>query len=195
MDVRTMQNRSKELRPAAALAGLLSAGVLIWHASAATFTSTTAAPSNSFTAGTVTLGDDDSSTALFSLSGLKPGNTGTKCIVVTFTGSLASTVKLYMTAASSSGTAGTYIDLTIDEGTGGSFAAGCGSFVAGTRIYSGTLANFATTSTGFASGVGTFAPAANGNTKVYRFSYSIQDNDGAMGRSAGLGFTWEAQNS
>jgi hypothetical protein len=195
MNVRTWPRKLREGRPAAAVLGLLCAAAFIWHASGATYTSTTVNPSNSFTAGTVTLGDDDSTTALVTVTGLKPGSTDTKCVVVTFTGSLASTVKVYSTASTYSGSAGAYINLTVDEGTGGSFAGGCTAFVSGTQIYSGTLANFAGTYTTFANGIGSFAPTTNGNTTVYRFSYSITDNDSAMGLTAGLGFTWEAQNT
>src|SRR5687768_9296799 len=49
------------------------------------------------TAGTVALTDNDSGTAMFSMSNAKPGATDSGCITVTSTGTLPSLVKLYGT--------------------------------------------------------------------------------------------------
>src|SRR5262245_56233961 len=77
---------------------VLASGGLVWQSSYSAFSATTSNPTNNWTAGTVALSDDDSNTAMFTASNLKPGATGTKCIAVTSTGSLASTVKLYGTS-------------------------------------------------------------------------------------------------
>src|SRR5919205_1280896 len=69
------------------------AGVGTWSA----FTATTANSGNTFAAGTVAIGDNDAAGAMFSLSGLKPGDSDAGCIQVTYTGSLAANVKLYGT--------------------------------------------------------------------------------------------------
>src|SRR3712207_7319239 len=45
------------------------------------------------------LSDDDSGSAMFTATGLKPGSTGTKCIQVTYGGSLAAAVKLYVSSS------------------------------------------------------------------------------------------------
>jgi hypothetical protein len=132
---------------------------------------------------------------MFNATGLVPGSTGSKCIVVTFTGNVASSVKLYTQAASYGGTLGPYLDMTMEQGSGGSFAGGCGAFTPTGTIYSGTLANFAASNTDFSTGIGTFTPNANGQTRVYRFTYSLADNNNAQNKTASIGFTWEARNT
>ena len=176
-------------------AGLVTGAVLVWNASDATFTATTSSGVSSWSAGSVAVADDDASTAMFALSNLIPGSTGSRCVVVTYTGSVAASVRLYATAGSSAGTLGGYLDLVVEQGTGGSFTGGCGAFTPGATLYSGTLAGFAAGATSFAAGLGTFAPTGSGQAAVYRFTYTLQDDNAAQGRSGALGFTWEARNT
>jgi hypothetical protein len=167
-------------------------GALVWQSSYAAFSATTSNPTSNWTTGTVAIGDDDGGTALFTATGLKPGSTGQKCILVTSTGSLASTVKLYGTGLT--GTLGTDIDLVVEEGTPGTFSS-CSSF-SGSSLYNGTVAGFAGASTNFATGVSAWAPAGTGSpTKTFRFTYTVKAASTLQGATAGLGFTWEAQNS
>jgi hypothetical protein len=177
-------------------------GLVVWQSSYSAFSSTTVNPSNSFASGSVVLADDDSGTSMFTATLLKPADTGTKCIVVTSTGTLASTVELYATSYSTTLALSTYLDMVIDEGTGGTFASSgptsCTGFSLGTNIFTGTLATFGTTKTSFATGVGTWAPAGTGSpTKVYRIKYTLNASTPNTSQSgtAALGFTWEAQNS
>jgi hypothetical protein len=127
-------------------------------------------------------------------------DTGTKCIVVTSSGTLASTVKLYQTGYATTNALGTYLNMVIDEGTGGTFSTSgptsCTGFSLGSNIYTGTLAAFAA-KTSFANGVGTWAPAAGTVTKTYRIAYTLDTAtpNTSQGGTASLGFTWEAQNS
>ncbi|MGI5164924.1 hypothetical protein ACQEU3_11275 [Spirillospora sp. CA-253888] len=174
--------------------GILASGALIWQTSHAAFTASTENPGNNWKAGSVALSDDDSGAAMFDASGLKPGSTGTRCIKVDYNGDLAASVKLYGTSVS--GALGSYLDLQIEEGTGGG-SADCAGFAASGTAYSGTLANFGATKTGHASGVGTFAPTASGQSRTYRFTYLLQPTtpDSAQGTSANATFTWTAQTS
>jgi len=183
-------------------AAVVVSGLLVWQSSYAAFSVTTVNPTNTFSSGSVVLGDDDSGSAMFSPTLLKPADTGTKCIVVTSTGTLASTVKLYATSYSTTNSLASYLDMVIDEGTGGSFATSgptsCTGFTLGTNIFTGTLASFGTTKTSFATGVGTWAPAGTGSpTKTFRFKYTLSAStpNTAQSGTAGVGFTWEAQNS
>jgi hypothetical protein len=179
---------------AAILIGWAGSGLLVWQASYAAFSATTVNNGNSWTAGTVALADDDSAATLFTATGLGGGATGTKCIKVDYTGTLASTVKVYATGALTGTGLGTYIDLTIEEGTGGTFAS-CTGFSSGGTIYSGTLAAFVSAPhTNFGNGVGTWAPSGTAS-KVYRFVYTVQSNNAAQGLNVTAGFTWEAQNT
>jgi hypothetical protein len=179
------------LRWAAAPAAVLASSVMVWHASSAAFTATTSNGPSNWSAGTVTLSDDDSGTAMFNVSGLKPADNGSKCIAVTYDGSLAANVKLYASAA---GTLGSYLDLTVEQGTGGS-SGSCSGFTPAATIYAGTLAGFASSASNYATGVGGFAPTGSAQTRTYRFTYTVQNNNAAQGASASGTFTWEAQNS
>jgi len=181
---------------------IMVSGLLVWQASYAAFSSTTTNPTSNWTAGSVALTDDDSATALFTAASLKPGSTGTKCIVVTSAGTLASAVKLYGTTYSTTGALGSYVNLVIDEGTGGTFASSgptsCTGFSSPVNQFTGTLAAFASGNTNYASGVGAFAPTGSGSeSKTYRIAYTIDaaTPNSAQGGTAAMGFTWEAQNS
>lgn len=171
---------------------ILVSGALVWQSSYAAFSSTTDNPTSNWTTGTVALSDDDSGSALFTATGLKPGSTGAKCILVTSTGTLASAVKLYATGLS--GTLGSDIDLVVEEGTPGTFSS-CASFT-GSSLYNGTVAGFAGSSTNFATGVGAWTPTGSGSaSKTFRFTYTVKSSSTLQGATAGVGFTWEAQNS
>lgn len=177
----------------ALLLGLLGSGVMVWQGSAAVFSSTTANGSNSWTLGSVTLADDDTGSALFTATGLAPGATGSNCITVTYSGNVATAVKLYASASADASAAAQYLDLTIVEGTGGGFGS-CGAFVAGTTIYTGTLATFTSTKLAYGSGVGTWAPSSAGS-KVYKITYTLNAAVPSAKQSAvtTCTFQWKAQ--
>ncbi len=162
------------------------------------FTSTTTNSGNVFSAGTVVIGDNSSGGVIYNFTGQKPGVAQTGCIKVTYTGSLPATVSLY--TASSSGTLGQYVTLTIDKVTYSSAPTfpSCGSPSSSTQIFSGTLSGFTTSDTNFATGVQAF-PASqtqwNQNDSLYyRFTLTLQSNNSAQGLSSTTGFTWEADN-
>ena len=168
------------------------------------FTATTANAGNTFAAGSVVIGDNDSNGAMFSMSALKPGSNDEGCITVTYTGTLAATVRMYGT------TTGTgldpYINLVVTRGTIASpsfdscagFSADASDYIgAGAGIvYSGTLAGYADN---YAAGL-VDAPSATetwnqNEVHTYRFAVSVADNDLAQGLNATQTFTWEARNS
>jgi hypothetical protein len=173
------------------LVALLCSGALIWRSSDAAFSSKATNPGDSWSAGQVSLTDDDAGAAMFSVTGLKPGSYGSKCIAVTYTGNVASSVKLY--ASASSGTLNTYLSVTVEQGTVGNFA-GCGSF-SGSTIYSGTLGGFISAKNSFATGVGSWTPSTNGTDQVYKISYQLLADNAAISLSSTCTFTWEAQNT
>jgi hypothetical protein len=187
---------NKLVAGAAVPLAVLASGGLVWQSSYSAFSATAASPTNNWTAGSVALSDDDSNTALFTASNLKPGSTGAKCLVVTSSGSLASTVKLYGTSYSTTKSLADSINLKVEEGSGGSFS-NCTGFSASSTVYDGTASSFGTTKTDFASGVGSWAPAGGTATKTYKVTYTVSAStpDSAQGGTTALGFTWEAQNS
>jgi hypothetical protein len=180
--------------------GLL--GALAGFGAFSAFTSTTANPGNSFAAGTVALGDNDAGAAFYSLSNQKPGSSTTKCIKVTYTGTLDADVKLYTT--SSIGSLGQYVDLTITPGTQPtSTFPDCTSFTpdAGGAIFNNTLQNFATNHASYATGLSDYPGSSTkwvtNDAVVYRFVLTLQSGtpDSAQGGSTGAhSFTWEARN-
>jgi hypothetical protein len=180
---------------------ILLSGAMIGTASYAAFSATTTSPASNWATGSVALSDDDSTTALFSATNLGPGSTGTRCIAVTSTGSLASLVRLYGTGAATTNGLSSYITLAVTQGTGGTFAGGCAGFtplVSGSAVYSGSLANFGSTATSYATGLGTWAPTGTASeTRVFRFVYTVDAAapNTTQGGTASIGFTWEAQNS
>src|SRR2546423_3776093 len=74
---------------AAALAvGFLISAAVVWQSSRAAFFATTENHNNRFSAGTVTLTDNDSDGAMFTALAIKPGDGGSACVKVTYGGSL-----------------------------------------------------------------------------------------------------------
>ena len=172
--------------------GLLGSSALIWHTSRASFTATTSNGTNSWSTGTVSLNNDGGATALFTATGLTPGSTGSHCITVTYGGSVGAPVKLYGSSLLQQNGLGSYVDLTVEEGSGGSFASCIGFSPSGT-IYNGTLAGLAAVNS-YASGVGTWTPTTNGQTKVYRFTYTLDAAapNSVQSSTASITFVWEA---
>lgn len=190
-------SRKQLIAGAAIPAAVIASGGMVWASSYSAFSATTANPTNNWSAGTVALSDDDSNSALFTATNLKPGATGVKCIAVTSTGSLASTVKLYGTSYATTNGLADNINLKVEQGTGATNAS-CAGFTGGSTLFDNTLSSFGTTKTAFASGVGTWAPTGTASeTKSFRVTYTLSavTPDSAQGGTAALGFTWESQNS
>jgi hypothetical protein len=178
----------------------------------AAFTATTSSV-GTFSAGTVTITDDDSAAALFTATGLKPGDTASKCIAVTYTGSLANQVRLHVGVTETDGGGGAVVNAVLDDhltvavdydaSTNGTFA-DCGDFASDGSIFTGTLGAMATAHSnygngrplGSANGATAWTPATNA-VRVFRITYTLASNapDTVQGDTAVATFTWEAQNT
>jgi hypothetical protein len=180
---------------AGVVVGVLGSAVFVYQGTSAAFTDSTSNGANTWSSGSVALSDDDSGAALFSTGPLVPGDSGSRCIAVTYSGTVTAGVRLYATAVS--GGLAPYLDLDVEEGAGvgnvGS-AADCTGF-SGTSVWSGTLASFGTAATSWASGVGSFAPTGAGQVQVYRLTWTLDATapDAVQGQSAAGTFVWEAQ--
>jgi hypothetical protein len=168
--------------------GVLTSGSLVYGASYSAFSSTAVNPPNQWSAGTVALTEDSGAGVLFNLTGVRPPTTGSKCITVTYNGNVAAQVKVY--ASSTSGGLLPYLYLTVEQGTGGSYAS-CTGF-SGTTLWGPNTANNLTATT-WATGLGTWSPNGSGQTRTYRFSWSLVDDEKAESTTANLTFAWEAQ--
>jgi hypothetical protein len=141
----------------------------------------------------VDLSDSDAGTAMFGGETLIPGVSLDRCIEVNYAGAdNPGPIVLY--AAATSGDLAPYLDLTVHMGsaTAGTFG-DCGSFAATASIYSGTLADFASTHSSYATGRGTWNPSGDHESRTFRFRVTVQDVPAAAGRSASFGFTWRTE--
>lgn len=182
----------------AALLSLVLVLFAVMRVSSAALSATTQNTGSQWTAGDVAISDDDSTSAMFAVSNMKPGEPATKCIEVTYTGSLDAAVKLYGATTAGDGLE-TYLDLTVERGTPGNFS-GCGAFSSTETVYTGTLAGFLTSHTAFGGanpGAGTWAPTggAPDDDMTYKFTVTLQDNNAAQSLTTTTTFTWEAQNT
>ena len=197
---KAIEGRGRKAFLSLLLVGLV--GVVAGVGTFSAFSATTQNEGNTFSAGTVAIGDNDAGGVMFNLSNQKPGVTTSKCIKVTYTGSLDSTVKMY--TPSTPGAGAQYINLTITPGTQTtSTFPNCDSStftpVSGAPTYSGTVQGFDNTHNAFSNG---FASNPLNGTKwvtndalVYKIDMSVQDNNSAQSATSGsLQFTWEAQN-
>ena len=166
------------------------------------FTATTQNAGNELTSGTVELSDNDSGAALYNSTGLKPGETLSRCIKTTYTGSLPALVRLY--SPSTPGPLAQYVELTITQGTQASStfpnSAGFSPDATGT-IFTGTLQGFEQTRNSYANGLATVPTGksswSTGEALVYRFQTTLSASapDSSQGWSTGShSFLWEARN-
>jgi hypothetical protein len=199
MNARSLRSR-KVLRWAALPVAIAASGFLVSQASYAAFSANTDNAANNWTSGTVALADDDAGAAMFTATNLKPGSTGSKCIVVTSSGSLPSVVKLYGSGSTTTKALNTFLDVTITAGNGGSFG-NCTGFTplaGGGSVFNGTLAGFASSATNYGNGLGSWTTTGGANeTRTFKIDYTLQSGapNSAQGGSASIGFNWEAQNS
>jgi hypothetical protein len=178
------------IRLTAIAAALLMLTVLTVTRSQAAFSDTTANAGNSFASGSVVLTDDDTDTAMFTVTAMTPGTPAVECLTVTYSGSLTpADIRMYGT---SSGALAPYLDTTIEVGTGGSFG-NCAGFTPSGTIFNNTLANFSTTHTNWTSGLAAFTAATNPTSRTLRFTVDVQNNPLAQTKSASADFTFEAQ--
>jgi hypothetical protein len=139
--------------------------------------------------------DDDSGSAMFTMTDMAPGDTDAECILVTYNGSLQSDVVLYVSPGDLTGTGlDSYLDLTVERSVGGIGSFGNCTGFSGNLLYDGTLDGFSSAYTNFSKGA-LWLWANTGDGSVYRFTVQLQDDNAAQGLNATVTFTWEAQNS
>jgi hypothetical protein len=170
-------------------------GTVAGVGSYAAFSDNTSRGSNSFEGGTVTLSSNSAATPIYSLTSRSPGDIGERCVRITYSGSLASTVRLYRGSFSGGTGLESYITLTVTRGTG--TQTDCSDFSSAASVYSGTLAAFPSTYAGGlaltnAGGSGTWS---QNDAVTYRVTATLQNNTAAQGLATGThSFTWEARN-
>jgi predicted ribosomally synthesized peptide with SipW-like signal peptide len=185
--------RSTSLRlaaSAAALSVIVGAGA---YGTYSAFTDTTDNTGNTFAAGTIDITDDDAGTAMFTLTGMLPGQPATtRCINVSNVGTSPFANVALSGAVGGTGLA-TSLTVVVDRGTGatGGAAFNCAGFTVVTpNIVTGALSAFPTTASPVNDATG-WAPAA---VKSYRFTVTLPSTapQAAQGLNATLAVTWTA---
>lgn len=182
----------------ALLASLALVSTMVLRTTDAAFSETTANSSNSLTFEDITLVDNDTGSAMFTVVDMVPGDTVTRCIRVTYGGDVDVDVKVYSTGLTDASSVATHLDMTIEEGSDSSAVDGdlaCDTFTPdGAAVLTDTLSNFATNNIAHGSGVGAWAPSTGG-TKDYRIVITLGSDtpNSAQGAAVtAIEFTWEA---
>jgi hypothetical protein len=167
---------------AAAVSALLIATLVVNRSSEGLVTDGSVART-ALASGTISLNDDDSGRALFDLSNMAPGRPIVQCLEVEYAGSIVPVDMILL--VESAGDLGPYLNLSIDEGSGGGFEA-CETFVQSVRLYDGTLSDIAS---GDPLRVGVILNSDE--RRSYRITFGLQDEQEALGRAATADFIWE----
>jgi len=106
-------NRRHKLLASALVVGVL--GTVAAGGVFGLFSATTSNSGNEISTGIVALSDNDNGSAMFNVSNAKPGDTWTRCIKVTYGGSLDADVHLYL--KDSTGPLGAYLTMRMRQGS------------------------------------------------------------------------------
>lgn len=201
---------------ATSLAALLFASFVVVSSSRAAFTATTSNPSNSLTAGSLTLSDYDSATAMFSAPSLSSGQSTQACIRVDYSGDLTTgispgAVKLYLSAIgwtppAASTTAAGNLTLMIEVGTTGGANFNQTSSQGSTCTIGGTTSTLLTATTLGTLNTATYTTGTNytawspgsgvsSSTRYFRFTIALPAGMGNVTTTStgSFAFTWETQ--
>jgi predicted ribosomally synthesized peptide with SipW-like signal peptide len=170
--------------------------VVVGMAVFSAFSSTQATSINTFTAGTVALTSNGTATALFNLPNAAPGDSVSKCVQVTYTGTLNGSIKMY---ATQTGELGSYLNASITRGTfpgEAPLANSCTGFIPdaeSSSLFAGKVSTLPTLAEPLSLG-GYWAAGA---VHVYEITVTLPTAapEAAEGKSSGTSFTWQSQNS
>lgn len=195
---RPRRGRSAAAPLLAVAVSILLVSFLVASASRAAFIDTTDNSASVVGAGTIDLVDNDSGSVLFNISTLLPGDTVENCIVVTYQGTAADpgAVKLYSGGFTDSGDFADFLNITIEEGTGGTFNDCTGFANVNTIESGGTLGAFDATHSSYATGAGVWDPSSTPESVTYKITFELDSatTSAEEGESVtGLTFTWEVQ--
>lgn len=194
-------NKSKKLLVSVVVVGVLGSFVALGVFGL--FSATTQNSGNEISSGTVTLADNDAGSALFNVTGAKPGDIWTRCIKVSYNGTLPAFIHLYM--QNTSGPLATYVHLTIAQGTqpAATFPS-CTGFTPDAKgvVFEGPA--YSATPGSFEAGLPVF-PAGDpeedwdpGQSLVFKFTATLELSvpDSLQNSSIGnSSIVWEARNS
>lgn len=169
--------------------------LVVLTGSRAAFTDSTDNTGSEFAAGDVVLTDDDAGGILFNVSNMAPGDEAVNCIAVTYSGSITDPgpVRLYSGGFTDATGLASYLNVTIEEGSGGVFN-DCSAFVFEGTVFGNTLAFFDTNHGDYATGAGAWNPSSTSESKSYRITVELDAGtpNAQQGASVtAVGFVWE----
>jgi Camelysin metallo-endopeptidase len=106
-------DKSQKLLASAVVVGVLGSAVALGVFGL--FSATTQNSGNEISAGTIAISDNDAGSAMFNITNAKPGDTWTRCIKVSYNGSLPADVKLYELGGG--GPLSPYLKLKLEQGS------------------------------------------------------------------------------
>jgi len=182
---------------------VLLAGLLVWQGSNAAFSAQTHNNGNNWETGTVALTDDDAGTAMFGLANMVPMQTGSRCITVTADTSVPGGIKTDVPTLTIGGLEN-YLDVVIEQGSGGSFAGGCSGFVNEQTEASQTLTNLYTDHHDYTNAVDHlfWNKAAGVESRTFKITWTfnttsltVDQVNALQGKDVGAVFEWELRNN
>jgi hypothetical protein len=183
-------------RIALSLVALAMLTAIVGLAVFSAFSSTTASGTNKFTAGTVSLTTNGTGSVLFNLPNMKPGESSSNCVQVTYNGTLPAKVQMYGTP---SGELAQYLTSTVVRGTFPGAAPSnnaCTGFTPDAEnsgLFSGKLSETPISS----SPITDPSTWAKGDVHVYQINVTLPANveEAAEGKAAEIAYTWQSQNN
>ncbi len=154
------------------LGGLAALGVF------GAFSATTQNSGNEISTGTIDLTDNDAGQALFNITDAKPGDSWTRCIKVSYSGSLSAEMRAYL--QSTPGPITPYLSAVVERGSQPtSTFPGCTGFTDADTLFNGPLtdASFPVDwTTGLVTNPLTKTQWDTGDTLVFRITLSISSS-------------------
>jgi len=179
------------------LAAVALVGVVGFVGTQAAISDTTDNPGNQFNAGAIDLVDNDGGNYMYQVNNVQPGESVSQCIRVSYSGTLDSTVKLFMDTPIDA--LGPYVDLTVEAGTQAtsSFPT-CTGFSSAANLYTGTLSGFQATypdaTNGLAYNPNGGPSWTDGDSVVYRVTLTLSTTARQPGEdfSGTHTYSWQA---
>ncbi len=167
---------------AAALSALAISSLVVTTSSQALAPDGTIA-ANSFSAGTVSITDDDEGRSLVELMNMAPRRVEEQCINVVYEGSIVP-VTLTLAATTTGGLA-PHVMMSVERGTGAGYD-DCDNFEATETVFTGRLSDLVELSP-----VSLGRLLNQGDAISFRFEFELADEEAAVGQSSATDFIWE----
>ena len=172
-------------RAFAAAMSVLAIATFVVNRSATALTTDGTINAAAVSSGTIELSDDDDGRTLFDLADMVPGRSTSECITISYDGSIVP-VDLAL-KAEIEGDLGPYLDVVVEQGSSGGFDH-CDRFRPDEVIYRGTLEQLAARDR-----VDLDRILNQGESRVFRLEFTLQDRNEALGRASTVGFIWEVR--